>query len=177
MAVHDLIKIKLTNAGYLMNYPYHMISDTEMCDAFLSGNTGYFYDAYPCLDSSLRTEYTNLVKAIKYHMHCLKTTKDDFYTLPDWVYSYMLGEVISVNSDTKDIHDLLVPLGVDNIDDEFTPEASVACSLTSKQWLKQTRVVDIVEFEGEEIDSRPPTMFGEPHVIKSIRLQDISPVD
>ena len=39
MLVHDLIKIKLVRAGYLPNYPYHLISDKEMCEAFISANS------------------------------------------------------------------------------------------------------------------------------------------
>ena len=33
--IHDIIKIKYINLGYLPNYPYHMISDREMFDAFI----------------------------------------------------------------------------------------------------------------------------------------------
>lgn len=175
MSVHDNIKIKLTNAGYLMNYPYHMISDSEMCGAFLLDNTGYFYDAYPCLDASLKPYYANLVKAIRYHLHQLETSNESTYVLPDWVYTYMLGSVISIDSDILDRHDLLVLLNADNIADTFTPTASISCLQISKQWLNRTRAINLVTFEGEQIDSRPPTMFGEPHVIKSLRLQAISP--
>ncbi len=88
---------------------------------------------------------------------------------------YMLGSVISVFSPALDIHDLLEPLNIDNIDDIFTAEASANCLEVSKQWLKQTQRPEFVEFEGKKINIRPPTMFGEPHVIKSIRLRQLEP--
>ena len=33
--IHDIIKIKYVREGWLPNWPYHLISDQEMCDAFL----------------------------------------------------------------------------------------------------------------------------------------------
>jgi hypothetical protein len=57
--IHDIIKIKYTRLGYLPNYPYHLISDAEMFDAFInlsgtddsSGSSDYverfFTDYYP----------------------------------------------------------------------------------------------------------------------------------
>ena len=39
MLVDDNIKISLTEQGYLMNYPYHMISISEMCEAFMNNTT------------------------------------------------------------------------------------------------------------------------------------------
>ena len=71
----------------------------------------------------------------------------------------MLGSVISVNSDKLDIHDMLVLMGIDNIDDEFLPEAQKECLRYSKEWVNRS-------------NDRPPTIFGEPHVIKSLRLMD-----
>lgn len=178
MLVHDLIKIKLTKAGYLMNYPYHMISDKEMCDAFMKDGKGYFYDTYSIhiIDPSLHEAYETLKLSIEYHLNLLKTASDDTYVLPDWVYSYMLGYVISIHSDPLDIHDLITPLGVDNIDDIFDDRASVACYEVSKRWLRQTQIQEMVEWNGKQVDLRPPTMFGEPHIIKSIRLSQVSPV-
>ena len=35
MLVHDVIKIRLVEDGYLPNYPYHMMSDREMIAAFM----------------------------------------------------------------------------------------------------------------------------------------------
>ena len=34
--VHDVIKIKYAREGYLPDLPYHLISDEEMCDAFIN---------------------------------------------------------------------------------------------------------------------------------------------
>lgn len=185
--IHNLVKIKLINEGYLSNFPYHLISDNEMCDAFLSktvnsdGNvikSGYFFDAYPCIVPEYRGDnnvYDNLERSIRYHIYCLKKSSDSEYTLPDWIYSYMLGKTVGVFSDKLDIHDLIYPMGVDNIDDEFTADASRRCFEESKKWLKSNNE-QYVEFEHIETSLRPPTMFGEPHVIKSIRLNSLSPM-
>lgn len=192
MLVHDIIKIKLIAAGYLPNYPYHLISDGEMCDAFMDikSKSGYFYQAYPLLHESLSAAYALLESAIYYHIEQFKLSKDDTCVFPDWVYSYMLGSVISVNSEPLDIHDLISPLNVDNIDDVFTPEASIACYTVSRNWLQQTQrpttvsipsdsIISTLGFDDDTLhafDLRPPTMFGEPHIIKSIRLSSLSPV-
>lgn len=211
MFIHDLIKIHLVREGYLPNYPYHLISDVEMCDAFFNKDDeskSYFHVTYPrsvaenvgpaytlrdckgkpILDESgneiVETPYEGLERVIGYYMNKLKTTHDDTCVLPDWVYSYMLGEVISVHSEIIDIHDLIKPLGVDNIDDIFTPAAAKACYDTSRRWIKQ-HLIDVWEHNESGLDStecpgcqnvRPPTMFGEPHVIKSIRLDSVSPI-
>ena len=85
--LHDIIKIKYTRLGYLPNYPYHLISDEEMFNAFIdldsesasgSGSPSteayFFEDYYPNPFSkkdiiyigpsgeriSLRGEYTNI---------------------------------------------------------------------------------------------------------------------
>lgn len=158
---HDSIKIKYIREGYLPNYPYHMISDEEMCNAFMNveEETGYFFDNYPLLTESLKHEYDELVKCISSELNKLILSNDASYEMPDWVYSYMLGSVISVNSDKLDIHDMLVLMGIDNIDDEFLPEAQKECLRYSKEWVNRA-------------NNRPPTIFGEPHVIKSLRLMD-----
>ena len=164
--IHDCIKIQYIREGYLPNWPYHLISDEEMCDAFLEqtedGCSGYFVDNYPLVADTLITEYNTLVTAIFEELTKLKNSTDSDYILPNWIYSYMLGNVVSVNSDILDIHDLLVLLQVDNIDDIFTPLASELCFKISKSWLSK--------LSGDDIEDRPPTCFGEPHVIKSLRL-------
>lgn len=188
-----------------------MISDSEMCDAFFNKDDetkSYFHNTYPrsiaenvgpsytlrdckgkpILDDNgneiKETPYEGLERVISYYMNKLKTTRDDEYVLPDWIYSYMLGDVISIHSSTLDIHDLIKPLGVDNIDDVFTPEAAKACYDKSKSWIKQ-HLIDVWEHNDKGIianectgcqNVRPPTMFGEPHVIKSIRLDSVSPI-
>lgn len=165
--IHDAIKNKFVREGYLPNYPYHLISDSEMCDAFLNDSSPcYFYDNYPCLSDELKEHYELLVEDIKYHIGKLKISTEPNPKLPDWIYSYMLDSVISINSTTADIHDLLVPMNVDNLDDIFTVEASKSCYNVSQEWLKKIPV--------SKLDHRHPTMFGEPHVIKSLRLKSVS---
>jgi len=181
--IHDVIKIKYVEEGYLPNYPYHMISDIEMCDAFMpEAGDGYFQVNYPCLDMSLDVFYNYLVEAIRWHIQQLKDLKEVDYKLPNWIYTYMLGKVISVNSPVLDIHDLISLLGVDNLDDEFGTEQSAACLQESINWLRKTRIIEnpISVVYGDEtiiIDMyRPPSQFGEPHVIKSVRLRDSDPM-
>ncbi len=174
MLVHDIIKIQYTKEGYLPNFPYHLVSDKEMCRAFMNmDDTGYFYDNYSKMfqfNDILNTAYDNLVLAIQYHLNQLVNTTEDNYTLPDWVYTYMMGNVIGENSPILDIHDLIEPLGVDNLDDIFGIEQAMACYNVSKQWLLKTQEPETAIWNDIEINLRPPTMFGEPHVIKSIRL-------
>lgn len=179
MFVHDIVKIKLSNAGYLPNYPYHLISDIEMCNAFLpyeyddadpyagydecmEAPINYFRDYYPLIDDSLIEPYKELVKDIAWHLNQLKQANDT-YTLPDWIYSYMLNSTISVNSSQLDLHDLFVLLGTDNLYDEFTVDCAVACYNESKQWIAKL-------LPSKKIH-RPPTIFGEPMIIKSCRLK------
>ena len=57
MFIHDFIKIMYTDMGYLPNYPYYLISDEEMFDAFLRDDQGFFNDYYPCPADNLQTEY------------------------------------------------------------------------------------------------------------------------
>lgn len=177
---HDIIKMKYVEEGYLPNYPFHMISDSEMCDAFLKAAnvpleenepfiaddtvTSYFLDTYPCVDDSLGSSYNQLIDSILWHIDQLKRSTEDEYTLPDWVYSYMLGVVIGPESEILDIHDLLVLMNLDNIDDIFTLEASKLCLKISTNW--------VARFPLDTRKHRNPTIFGEPHVIKYLRLAD-----
>ena len=235
MFIHDVIKINYAKEGYLMNYPYHLISDSEMFDAFmcyrlevpeseaskviqgnyslwespkayvslyhlksyeviddsdshlliLEGNKDkletfnqlsglclecylspdcYFSVNYPMLADSLKDEYLNLVEAINYHINTYleSALTADVIAIPDWVYSYMLGAVISVNSSQQDIHDMLVLLSLDNLDDEFNESILQSCLEISSKWISKLPPAKKV--------MRPPTMFGEPHVIKSLRI-------
>ena len=166
--MHNLIKLKFIKEGYLPNYPYHLISDSEMCDAFLSDDTSkpnYFYDNYPCLDSSLSDAYEELVNSLKYHLNCLKSSSEAQYKLPDWVYAYMIGSVVTVDSPELDRHDLFVLMNMDNVDDTFTAQISSKCYDISKQWLSK--------LPNSKKDHRAPTMFGEPHIIKHLRLLNV----
>lgn len=180
MITHDVIKIKLSREGYLPNYPPHLISDEEMCDAFLPYNYdpedptsgyedsmnaefNYFRDMYPLVHPDLLEEHRTLTSEIAYHLNQLKKSTDDIYILPDWVYSYMLGTTLTVSSDQRDLHDLFVMLGTDNLFDEFDFDCCRACYAESQYWIKKLPTVDQIH--------RPPTIFGEPHVIKSLRLK------
>lgn len=164
--VHDLIKIKYVREGYLPNWPYHLISDQEMCEAFLTKSegqySGYFIDNYPSINDNLLEVYQNLVDTIySYMIRCHKASGEP-YIFPDWVYSYMLGTTISINSSVEDIHDLLVLLNADNLNDIFDSTSAQACYDVSKLWVNK------LNSYGK--DYRPPTCFGEPHVIKSLRV-------
>lgn len=205
--IHDLIKIKFVREGYLPNYPPHLLSDEEMCDAFIdypSGDdtsylvtedgshirlyhggdliTGYgtssadtawerfkasdrlswFKDKYPLLVPELEPQYRQLVEDIVYHLTAFKQSLDDKKKLPDWIYCYMLGDVLSVHSNIYDLHDMLIALGVDNVDDIFTPAAQAACYNVSELWLAR--------YSNTTLEHRHATLFGEPHVLKSLRL-------
>lgn len=203
MFSHDIIKLKYSQEGYLPNWPYHLISDEEMCEAFLTypwydyrtdeekrlgtvltddeswnrfingTELCYFRDNYPLYRTTSceipeklidEAKYKKLVEALAYHIEEFKTSNYDNTVLPDWVYSYMLGSTCGVHTNQLDMHYLLVMLDTDNTFDEFTPEAAEACYRVSEDWLKRS----------SELEHRPPTMFGEPHVIKSLRLQQVS---
>lgn len=162
--VHDIIKIQLVREGYLPNYPYHLISDEEMCDAFLNDSgTSYFDYYYPCVNNDLLDAYQELKSQMYYHIHLLKSSISE-YVLPDWVYSYMLRSVISVHSDKADIHDMLVLMGMDNMDDIFTASVSARCYEISSSWVQK--------YSADTREHRPPSMFGELHVIKSLRIDN-----
>lgn len=226
MFIHDLIKIKLVDEGYLPNIPYHLISDAEMCNAFIDDSQGilrgYFIDNYPAYTSdniNAVYAYQNLILSIYCYLQLyLQYHKDNIeYKIPDWVYSYMLGSVISVNSDKRDIHDLIFPLGVDNIADDFDDACMQACFDESFKRIRQIngcesidlpayadviadklRTVHILDTDdrpkslysiysnaytissslfspivkaANQILSHPPTIFGEPLIIKSLRLK------
>lgn len=162
--IHSIIKIQYSAKGYLPNYPYHLISDTEMIHAFISDDESiptFFSDMYPLIDDSLVDEYTALKESISYHVNYYLAHPES-YMIPDWVYAYMLGTVVSVNSPALDKHDLFTLMNLDNVDDEFTPEIAKSCYQISKQWLSK--------LSSREREHRSPTIFGEPHVIKYLRL-------
>ena len=152
---------------------------------------GFFWNYYPPLvdlDNSNRSELpsrnfmrfrSDLRLRIEYYLK--DATK---YPIPDWMYTYMLGEVIGVKSDIQDIHDFITPLGVDNIDDVYTGDCAYACDKESQNWLKRTgqllttirqSSVPGYEFTPAEQFLRYPTPYGEPHVIKSLRLKQAAP--
>lgn len=162
MLTHDIIKIKYTREGYLPDYPYHMISDEEMFDAFIYSETdNFFNDNYPCLYESFEDRYKTLVDSIKYHIE--KYMNNNNYEIPSWVYSYMLGTTISDTSDQLDRHDLLVMLNMDNPEDAFNEDICNKIYEISQAWVSKLVSADAAY--------RPPTMYGEPHIIKSLRLE------
>lgn len=164
MLIHDIIKIKYSREGFLPDYPYHLISDKEMFDAFISEDKEcYFYDNYPCIDDTLRQYYDQLVEEIKYHIQAYLQSEDKDRKLPSWIYSYMIGATIGPQSDQQDIHDILIMMNLDNQDDELRV---VAYNEMYKVSLKYVR-----KLKTEEREHRPPTIFGEPHVIKILRLE------
>ena len=189
MFKHDIIKKMYSEQGYLPNYPYHLISDEEMFGAFIpldcfSIDTDtdsaqfdedrwnrilnedvsyYFIDNYPYIGVRVKDEYFNVVTEIGYWI--LKYLGDSTISIPDWVYSYMLGQVIGPNSSKQDIHDLLVMMRVDNLDDIFDETAGIQCVEFSTRWVNS--IVDA------EIEHRPITPFGEHHVVKYLRLREV----
>lgn len=178
---HDIVKMRLVEFGYLPNYPYHMISDEEMCDAFITGYSdddigqlsGLFADMYPCPSKDISCEYSLLVKAIVHHISEFKQCNSDSRKLPDWVYSYMLGTAIGPSSSQLNIHDLLVLLGRDNLNDVYTAYAASECLNISESWVNKIQHSDrYKDVNNKLIDLRPPTMFGEPHVIKALRVRN-----
>ena len=189
MFTHDVIKQMYTLEGYLPNYPPHLISDEEMFEAFLptkyfkldtrydevtfdvadwrnyedDSQPSYFKDNYPLICSNLVSEYKDLVSDISYHIKMFLS--DTTYSIPSWVYSYMLGSAIGINSDKVDIHDLLVMMVCDNIDDDYDETACMRCLEISRKFIGGMKVTDRLH--------RPPTMFGEPHVFRYLRLRGL----
>ena len=166
--LHDDIKINLRRLGYLPNYPYHLISEEEMVSAFIKSDVNFFSYFYACPWPSLQEDYQMLKDAIILHLdrYLQSIGSSQLYTIPNWVYSYMMSAAVSQHSDVLDRHDMFVLMNMDNIDDEYTESIAVGCLNLSKLWI--ARLPD-----SQRLD-RPPTMFGEPHVIKLLRLSSIS---
>jgi hypothetical protein len=186
---HDIIKIKYSKLGYLPSYPYHLISDEEMFNAFInltneeSDADRFFEDNYPnpfaeqdliykklnpqgevISEVSLSGEYTKLkdyiIKVINTYLQYQGTESADLYVIPDWIYTYMLGEVVYNNSEYLDIYDTLALLGDNSINNKFTNKSCALCYATSLKYISTLTS-----------GLRPPTVFGEPHVIKQLRLE------
>lgn len=161
----------------------------------------YFNDTYPCEYSKFYSIYAKLVNAMQYHINIYlnmindaldhpvtyytngvdnliaseynKLSKSDKlkyttgYVLPDWIYTYMLGEVTGPNSDEMDIHDLLSFINLDNDEGTFTENVYQTLYDLSSSWLSKLTTLDMTH--------RPATIFGEPHVWKSLRLMQEGP--
>ena len=162
MFIHDIIKIRYVNTGYLPNYPYYLISDSEMIEAFLKEN-GYFDDFYPCPGEELEEAYNTLRASIEEKLNAFLEDPEN-NSIPDWVYSYMLMRPITYQSDEEDIYYLYDLTGVNSgdVEPEFTLELAKACYKTSQEWMRK---------KPSQNKDRPPTMFGETHVTKCLRLK------
>lgn len=137
-----------------------------MLNAFFTDTPNFFADRYPC-PRDMESQYDELKSAIQYHIDLYQAAQTSEistsgHPLPDWIYSYMLGAVVGPNSSEYDRHDLLVLLDLDNMEDEFNPQIYTKIYKTSARWIRKLNTA--------EREHRPPTMFGEPHVIKSLRL-------
>ena len=117
--------------------------------------TRYFCANYPC-PALYREEYQNLVSAISEQ---LATSLENDEMLPYWIYSYMGGWAISDTSSIEDRHDLFVLLNADNLYDTFNDRIYGLIYGVSSSWIARL----------DQSQKRPPTIFGEPHVIKSLR--------
>ena len=122
MMVHDIIKIKLSREGYLPDYPPHLISDEEMCRAFIGSATSrstvdWFHDNFAA-PKGFESQFAELERGLYDATQSFIQSTDPDKELPNWVYAYMMGAVIGPNSDVEDRHNALVLMGLDNKDDE-----------------------------------------------------------
>lgn len=128
----------------------------------------YFSTKYPCPYESVKESYDLLVQEICYHIDAYLYPDSSILTpaVPDWVYTYMLGAVIAASSPSIDRHDLLKLLNIDNLNDELDETAIESCLSISKKWVDK--------LPPSKNNHRPPTVFGEPHVIKSLRVMGLA---
>ena len=144
MHIHNIIKIMYVNMGYLPDYPYHLISDAEMFDAFLKEN-GFFSTYYPCPGQKFEEAYDTLFNYIK-----------------DSIIDYQEGKITYASAE-EDIDYLceMCNITFSNALPVFNEEVANTCYEISKKWLQKLPA---------NVNNRPPTMFGETHVTKSLRL-------
>lgn len=123
----------------------------------------YFSANYP-EPNKFSSEYDTLVSALYYHINAYfqSTEAREEGTIPDWVYSYMNCSVIGPNSSQDDIQYLLYMLNLTNARNEFTDDVYESCYEISSKWVNKLP-------PGKKV-SRPPSMFGELHVVKSLRI-------
>lgn len=157
------------------DYDESNIDYNEIINIWKDETTNQFFrDFYPCggdfckmeVPQDLKDAYTELVFQMWYHINLFKESNLDIKVLPNWIYSYMLGAVIGPKSDKIDIHDFLVLMDVDNLYDEYNPYVAEKCYRYSRDWLMRSIQDD------EILKHRPPTVFGEPHVLKYLRVLD-----
>lgn len=159
----DIIKIKYIEQGYLSGYPYWMTTDKEMTDAFLMDD-GYFAVNYPLVDPSLEDQYNELLDAIKTHIAAYHASNGGI-DIPYWVLSYMIGSAISISSDPLDIEYLKSSFNLPTTSSQFDAELAQNCYRESVEWIQKLP---------PDQRNRPATMFGEPHVVKSLRLKEVN---
>lgn len=170
MMIHDLIKIKYVSEGYMQDWPYHLLSDEEMFNAFLNideTETDFFHDYYPLQSDSYLVEYTELINFMRVEIGKYLSAKSQLqdYTLPNWIYSYMLGKVIGPKSPIADRHELLVAIQLDNLEDTFNRK------VYKELYDISTKCVNQLRYSSKPSEVRPPTIFGEPHILKYLRLR------
>lgn len=156
--IHNIIKIMYSEMGFLPDYPYHLISDKEMFDAFLRQD-GFFATYYPCPDSEFDEAYSKLLNFI---MDAVTEFQQQGTPLPDWIYSYMIMRPVTYESPESEIDYICEMANIEKPDvlATFTLQVAETCYEVSKKWL--TKI--------PSASRRPPTMFGETHVTKSLRL-------
>lgn len=168
MILIDVIKIKYIQLGYLPDYPYHLISDNELLNAFIVNPVNFFDYNYSIetQDEELKNLHQTLKSEILYFVNLAKA-KRDISLLPVWVTSYMLGSVVCKTSNIKDIDDLrlLSNLTEDVPPGQFNDILYRSNAKISKDW--------IAKLPSSKKEHRPISIFGEPHVIKSLRLAKV----
>ena len=141
--------------------------DWVYCEYFFDDNypnpfaeTDYMYKGNTSLSDEYKKLKAYIISTINDYLTYYGTSEESEHLIPDWIYTYMLGEVVYQNSEYLDIYDTLNLLGLVNTDNDFTPEACAACYVISLQYIS-TLTTGV----------RPPTVFGEPHIIKQLRLE------
>lgn len=185
----DTVKIHLSEMGYLPNYPYHLISDRELFDCFLQLDesedelkpirSGVFQSFYPLSEEAKSDEliYSSYLQLA----NSLRSAFDDYLNekitdLPNWCYYYLVRSAISDASDVRDKHDLFVLMDEDNLDDIFTTTIHRICIAISKKVQDDARInpvnhVDSPNSDSTYIVTRPLTPFGDPDIVKYLRIQ------
>ena len=192
MFIHDYIKIMYTNMGYLPGHAYHLVSDKEMFDAFLSlekdeeteeiilpiRTKGFFGDCYHFpidmddydpSDPDQKALYDAYEELVLFIQSKINDYLENGTIIPNWIYSYMIMSTITYDSDEPDIayiremiaENVKADIDMSNALAEFTEDIALACLSISKRWIMK---------QISKPDRRPPTIFGEPHVVKSLRL-------
>lgn len=167
----DTIKIHYNDLGYTQHdLPYHQISDKEMAMMFAGSSSfanTFFGDTYPLRGinkDDIVFAVWDLVLWLQREVN--KAIEDPEYVLDPVVYSYMLGKPIGPTSSVDDITYLANLTKDESLAGltTFTPELARKCLAISRDWINKSPAAN----------RRPPSPFGEPNVIKSLRLQDIS---